>query len=92
MTDEIKNLLETAIEDTGADLATGSREIVAMMTQRAAELSGIVGLPGYDQAAVAARDEIALVAGIELVEQADKATERVLSIVQGGLMLIAGAL
>lgn len=92
MTDEIKNLIEIAIEDTGAELKTGSREIVALMAQRAAELSGLVGVPGYDQAAVAARDEIALAAGIELVEQADKAAARVQSIVQGGLMLLAGAL
>jgi len=92
MTDDIKTILQAALDDTNADLKSGSQEIVALMAQRAAELSTIVGLPGYDQAAIAARDEIALRAGLELVGQADKAASRVLSIVQGGLLLIAGSL
>lgn len=92
MNDELKQLLENAINETGADLHTGSQQLVALMAQRAAELSVLVGMPGYEQAAVAARDEIALAAGLELVGQADRASSRVLSVVQGGLMLLAGTL
>ena len=92
MNEELKQLLENALDETGADLRTGSQQIVALMAQRAAELSVLVGMPGYDQAAVAARDEIALAAGLELVDQADRASNRVLNVVQGGLMLLAGTL
>lgn len=92
MSKDIKQLLQTALDQTGADLKAGSRELVDLMAQRAAELTTLVGLPGYDQAAIAARDEIALAAGLEAVDQADAMTGRVLNIVQGGLLLLVGAL
>ena len=91
MKDELKQLIETALEETGADLKQGGHALTALMAQRAAELSTLVGVPGYEQACIAARDEVALAAGLEAVEQTDAATSRVLSIIQGGLLLLASA-
>jgi len=91
MKDELKQLIETALHDTGVDLKHGGHELTALIAQRAAELSILVGVAGYEQACIAARDELALAAGLEAVDQADKATARVLSIIQGGLLLLAGA-
>lgn len=91
MKDELKNLLSDALEETGADLTASGQAIAQLTATRAAELSVLVGLAGYEQAVVAARDEVALAAGLATVDNADAATGRVLSLIQGGLMMLAGA-
>lgn len=90
MKDQLKQLLSDALSETGADLSASGQAIAQLTAIRAAELSVLVGQPGYDQAVVAARDEIALAAGLESVSNADAATSRVLSLIQGGLMMLAG--
>lgn len=91
MNDQLKQLLADALSQTGADLTASGQAIAQLTTIRASELSVLVGQPGYEQAVVAARDEIALAAGLAAVSNVDAATSRVLSIVQGGLMMLAGA-
>lgn len=88
--DQLKNLLADALDATGADLEASGQAIAHLTATRAAELSVLVGLAGYDQAVVAARDEVALAAGLAAVDNADAATARVLSLIQGGLMMLAG--
>lgn len=88
---DFKSIIGAALDETGAELRNGTAEIAALTATRGAELSSLVGQPGYDQAVIAARDEIALCAGLVAVEQADAVANRVRSIIQGSLMFVAGA-
>jgi hypothetical protein len=86
-----KDTIEQALTQTGISMKASAKAVAQLTAIRASELSVLVGLPGYEQATVAARDEIALAAGLSIVGEADALTGRVLSIIQGGLMLLAGA-
>ena len=88
----MEDILKQALEDAGAELQASAQAVAHLTAVRAGELSVLVGQPGYDQAVIAARDEIALAAGLPVVENPDQATSRVISIVQGGLMMLAGRL
>lgn len=73
--------------------AEGVREELAMYAaERAYQLSFAVGEPGYDEALEAARNSIALMAGIAAVEQADKADMHVLGLIGGALAFAARVL
>lgn len=89
MDEQIKNLLEAAVRETGIDLRKSASELAVFTAQQAAELSAVVGLPGYDQAAIAARDAIALEGGLDITDTADAAAQRVIGVIQGSLMLAA---
>lgn len=87
----IQKMLSEALSQTGVELSASTDAIAQLTALRAAELAVLVGQPGYDQAVIATRDEIALASGLALVGDADAATGRVLSLIQGGLLMLAGA-
>lgn len=88
---DFQSVIAAALDETGATLRQGAAEIAAVTAMRGAELASLVGQPGYDQAVIAARDEISLIAGISIVNKADKTANRVRSVIQGSLMFVAGA-
>ena len=78
------------------DMEIGAQESRAELAQyaseRAAQLSLAVNEPGYAQALIAARDSIALKAGVEVVENADEADEGLLALIAGALAFAARVL
>lgn len=87
MEETLKNLLESALEETGADLEATTSEVALYAAQRTAVLATLVGLNGYEQAVIAERDNVALRAGLSAVSVADAARERLLGVIQGALFL-----
>lgn len=75
------------------DLKLGAEEkraeLAAYAAERAQALSMSVGQPGYDEALVAARDSIALKAGIAVVEEADDVDLGLLGVIAGALAFAA---
>jgi len=92
MDQDILNLLEDTIRQTGRDLGDSAQELRAYAAEQMAQLALGVGQPGFADAAEAARDNVALRAGIMLVDDADSADARTVSFIQGLLVLGAKAL
>lgn len=89
---DLEHLLETAVRETGVELTQGSKEVATYAAQRAVFLAGLVGRPGYQQAVIAERDNVALFAGISGVNAADGAQQKLIGVIQGALALGARAL
>lgn len=87
MEEQLKNLLQAALDETGADLEAATSELALFAAERTAYLATLVGLQGYERAVIAERDRVALRAGIAAVDQADAAAQRALGIIQGALFL-----
>ena len=88
----IKNLLESALAETGADLEQTASEIALYAAERTAYLATIIGLDGYEQAVIAERDNVVLRAGLAAVGEADATRERIIGVIHGALFLGAQAL
>lgn len=91
-TDQFMELLSSAAKETGADLSGSADQIRVTVAEQMAKLSLVVGEPGYDRAVLAARDNVALVAGLAAVEDADAADSRIIGIIQGALFFGAKTL
>ncbi len=89
---DFEDLLEEAAKSTGVELVNGAKEVAAYAAQRAAVLATLVGRPGYQQAVIAERDNVALFAGVSGVDKADAGQQRLIGIIQGALALGAKAL
>ena len=63
---EFENLVEATLEDLGGTLEATKEELAAYGAERAQKLADIIdaGEPGFDQAVVAARNSMALKAGL----------------------------
>ena len=83
----LKNMLEIALAEISADLESTVDGVAAYAAQRMAVLATLVGQPGYEEAVIAERDNVAMFAGIGAVDTADAAAQRLLGIVQGVLSL-----
>lgn len=92
MDQDLKSLFESAIAETGIDLQQSAHDVALYTSQRMAHLALIVGLPGYEEALVAERDNVALFAGISAVNSADAADQRIIGIIQGALAIGAKAI
>lgn len=92
MQDQLKNLFETAVSETGADLKEGADVVAAYAAQRVALLATMIGLPGYEQAVIVERDNVALFAGLHASSVSDAARERLLGVIHGSLVLGAQSL
>lgn len=89
---EMLALVSEAIDDLGLE-ARESLDIVADYAARRAEhLARSVGEPGFMGAVEAEARNVTLVAAIEAASVADRADERFVRIVQGGLRVVAGLL
>lgn len=85
----LKNLLETAARETGAQLKRSAFEVAAYTAQRTAHLASIAGQAGFAEAVTAERDAVATFAGIRAVAEADAADHRILGIIEGALAVAA---
>lgn len=92
MQTEFKQLIDSALSETGASLKESSQEVAAYAASRAAFLSTIVGQPGFEQAVIAERDNVALFAGVVAVGQAVAVQAKIVGIIQGALFMGAQAL
>lgn len=86
--DALETLLKDAVKDTGLSLSTTTRELAAYIAERAVVLASAVGLPGYEQAVIAERDNVLLKSGRSAVSTADAADQRLLGIVTTALALL----
>lgn len=89
---EFADLLEAAVEETGVALGASRAELAAYMAERAAHLSLIVHEPGFDQALMAERNNVALRAGLEMSDQARAVDQKIVGIIGGALRIAAAAL
>lgn len=89
MKQELKNVLDAAIKETGVAVKADSAELAAYAAQRAAILATLIGQPGYELAVIAERDNVVLKAGIAAVGQADAAQARLIGVIQGALGISA---
>ena len=84
--------LKAALAETGRELGDTAEAVAAYARERAFHLATIQGQPGFELAVIAERDSILLFAGIQLVDEADAADERVKGILEGGLSVAAGVI
>ena len=91
-TDQFMDLLQGVASETGHDLSESADRIRTTVAEQMAKLSLVVGEPGYDRAVKAARDNVALAAGLAAVEDADAADGRIIGVIQGALFFGAKTL
>lgn len=91
-TSQFHAALETALKETGLQLQKSAHEVAVYATMRSADLAKALGQKGFDEAVVAARDAVALYAGIRAVENADAADNRVLGLIHGALAMAITAI
>ena len=87
---ELEQLLIAAAERLGRTLE--SSDLRNYISERMLHLSNIVAEPGYMEALIAERDNVALQAGLELVDAADAADRELIGLISGGLALGARAI
>lgn len=92
MEEQLKNLLESALSETGADLQETASAVALYAAERTAILAVLIGQPGYELAVIAERDNVVLMSGINAVDQADAVRQRIIGVIQGALFLGAQAL
>lgn len=83
--------LEESIRQTGRDLGESSKELRAYAAEQMAQLSLGIGQPGYADALIAARDNLALKAAVSLADNADAADQRLVGTMQTVLTIGAMA-
>lgn len=88
MKTEFEELLNATIQGTSISTA----EVAAYAAEQAAMLKNVANQPGYHQAVLAARDNVALKAGIKASEQADATDSRIIGIIEGALFMGAKVL
>lgn len=89
---ELLSLLSDAAKETGRNLDVSQQKLREVAATQMAQLALAVGEPGYDRAVIAARDIIALEAGLQLHSAASAADSRLVGIIQGALFFGAKAL
>ena len=86
---DLGQLLQDAIEETGAELKVSAGNARRIIAEEAAKLTLAVGEPGFERVLRASRDSVALRLGIEASLKAAAADQRLLGIIQTGLMMLA---
>ena len=89
---EFRRLLEGVGDRLGRQFAGDLDDVQAYASERMLHLSAILDQPGYGEALVAERDNVALRAGIAAVETADAVDREVLGTIAGALAIGARAL
>lgn len=85
-------LLENALKDTGKQLAGSALDIANYTIEQAQELSALAGDPNFQDAVIAARDNVALKAGISAVNSGDAVDAKVVAIIQTAITFAARAI
>ncbi len=91
---EFESMIEGALADLGGELAETKEALAEYAAERAAALAEILesGEPGFEFALTAARDNMALRAGLKIGEDAERADGVWLGLFAGGLRFAAAAL
>ncbi len=76
------DLIESALHETGVDLAENAEDAVAVLSVVAAQLAGAVDEPGFEIVLRAARDMVALRLGVNSSLTASAADSRIVGIIQ----------
>ncbi len=84
-----KALIEQAVAETGVSLEISSDDLGRYMAERAEHLATLVDDPGFDFAARAERDNIALKAGVGAWKVGRAVDQQFVGILQGGLIMDA---
>lgn len=92
MEQDLFDLLESAVAETGRELGDSLESIRTYAAEQMAQLALGVGQPGFQEAVQAARDNVALRAALDLTANADAADARIVGILQGALAIGARAL
>lgn len=88
----LEDLLKNSAEELGLEIKGGAKALAAYAAERTSYLSLLVGQPGFEQAVVAERANVALRAGILAIDTADAAQSRFIGVIQGALSIGAKAL
>lgn len=88
----LSDLLEESAKELGLEIKGGAQALAVYAAERTSYLSLLVGQPGFEQAVVAERANVALRAGIAAIDTADAAQSRFLGVIQGALSIGAKAL
>lgn len=84
----LREMLEDAAERLELELEDVA-QVAAFGAQRVDELAGAVGEPGFSEAVVAVRDEMALRLGMQTVDLAEAADREVMGMIAGLLRVVA---
>lgn len=84
-----EELLRSALSETGISLKISADELVRYVAEQGATLALAVGEPGFDKALIAARNAIALKAGLNATLEAEAADARIVGVLQGVLLGLA---
>ena len=84
-TDDFMDSLKASLAETGRDLGADLDKVRAKAAEQMAMLALSAGEPGYGRAVIAARDNVAMAAGLAAVRDADAADARIIGVIQGSL-------
>ena len=91
-TESFKKLLKDTAEEFETEIKADLNSLAVYTSEQITLLTKAVGQPGFDEALIAARNSIALHAGISATRQADAADQRILGIIQAVLALGVSAI
>lgn len=77
--------LKASLAETGRDLNVDLATVKAKAAEQMTQLAMASGEPGYDRAVIAARDNVAMAAGLAAVKNADAVDSRIIGVIQGSL-------
>lgn len=90
--EQIMNLLRDESIAARDDLMAASEKVAEYAAEQAEQLAEIIGEEGFELAVIAARDNVLMQAGVNLVAQADASDARFVGLLQGAISLGARAL
>jgi len=88
---DLGELLKDALEETGAELKVSAGKAKQIIASEGARLAAASQEPGFDMVLRASRDNVALQLGIEASLTASAADNRIIGIIQTGLLMVATA-
>lgn len=88
----MRHLLRDALNETGLELSTSFDEVAAYSIERAAHLATITNDHGFDKALRAERNNVCMMAGLNVADSANALDQRIIGIIQGALAIAARAL
>jgi hypothetical protein len=86
---QIEAVLKDSLKEIGVTLERTPKHMAASLARGSARLALLVDQPGFDHAAIAVRDVIALESGLEAVNAADEVRGKVLGMIQTILFIFA---
>jgi hypothetical protein len=89
---ELGDALKGAADRLGKTLGGNMDELRTYAAERMLHLSSLIGQPGYQEALVAERDNVALKAGLLAVASADAADAELVGVITGAMVVGARAL